>query len=247
MADPGCLSRILIFTHLGSRISDSGSQNSNKREGWKNFFVIPFYLATNFTKLNIILVLKSWRKKIGAIFKELYNFLPKKLSPSSQTYGFGIRDPGSGIRDPRSGIRKNIFRIPDPGGQKGTGSRIQIRNTVSAAGDFSWIMEVLHLSIRRKKKAFLITNPWSGSVPVSFWYGTDLNQGSVHNIKDPKSNPDPIPFFRFQKCSFKIYFLAFHQGCGSASLRILLLIKVMRICEHWYLEPPGLHGSIWSL
>ncbi len=29
-------SRILIFTHSGSRISDPGSKNSNKREGWKN-------------------------------------------------------------------------------------------------------------------------------------------------------------------------------------------------------------------
>jgi hypothetical protein len=43
--------------------------------------------------------------------------------------GSGIRDPRSGIRDPRSGIRKKP--IPDPGsrGQKGTGSRIRIRNT----------------------------------------------------------------------------------------------------------------------
>jgi hypothetical protein len=32
VADPGCLSRILIFTHPGSRISDPGSKNSNKRE-----------------------------------------------------------------------------------------------------------------------------------------------------------------------------------------------------------------------
>jgi hypothetical protein len=38
-------------------------------------------------------------------------------------------DLGSGIRDPGSG--KNLFWIPDPGsrGQKGTGSRIRIRNT----------------------------------------------------------------------------------------------------------------------
>jgi hypothetical protein len=33
VAEPGCLSRILIFTHSGSRISDPGSKNSNKREG----------------------------------------------------------------------------------------------------------------------------------------------------------------------------------------------------------------------
>jgi hypothetical protein len=50
------------------------------------------------------------------------NFLTKKLSLSSQKYRLGIRDPGSGIRKKP---------IPDPGsrGQKGTGSRIRIRNT----------------------------------------------------------------------------------------------------------------------
>jgi hypothetical protein len=45
----------------------------------------------------------------SCFFKELKNFLPKKLSLSSQKYGFGIRDPGSG---------KNLFRIPDPGVKK---------------------------------------------------------------------------------------------------------------------------------
>jgi hypothetical protein len=54
-------SRILIFTHPGSRIQELGSripkQQQNRVE--KKIFVIPFYLATNFTKLNIILVLKS--------------------------------------------------------------------------------------------------------------------------------------------------------------------------------------------
>jgi hypothetical protein len=47
--------------------------------------------------------------------------------------GSGIRDPGSEIRDPRSEIRdpRSGIRDPDPGsrGQKGTGSRIRIRNT----------------------------------------------------------------------------------------------------------------------
>jgi hypothetical protein len=31
VADPECLSPILIFTHCGTRISDPGSKNSNKR------------------------------------------------------------------------------------------------------------------------------------------------------------------------------------------------------------------------
>ncbi len=55
------------------------------------------------------------------------NFLPKKLSLRSQKYEFGIRDPRSGIRNKP---------IPDPGSrdQKGTGSRIRIRNTDGTQG-----------------------------------------------------------------------------------------------------------------
>ncbi len=105
-------SRILIFTHPGSRISDPGSKNMYKREGEKIFFVKHFFVATNFTKCKIILFLNCSRKEFGPNFKELWNFLPKKLSLSSQKYEFGIRDPGSS-------------------GQKGTGSRIRIRNTAS--------------------------------------------------------------------------------------------------------------------
>ena len=59
-------SRILIFSHPGSWI-----QNSSKREGWKKLVVITFYVATNFTKLQIISVFNCWRKKFGPIFKEL--------------------------------------------------------------------------------------------------------------------------------------------------------------------------------
>jgi hypothetical protein len=49
-------SRILIFTHPGSRISDLGSRISDpktatKERGEKKFGVIPFYVATNFTNL----------------------------------------------------------------------------------------------------------------------------------------------------------------------------------------------------
>ena len=53
------------------------------------------------------------KKKFGPIFKELYNFLPKKWSLSSQKYESGIRDPEkiySGSRIPGS----KRHRIPDP-------------------------------------------------------------------------------------------------------------------------------------
>ncbi len=56
--------RILIFTHPGSRISDLLSRipdqkTATKERGGKKFVVISFYVATKFTKLKIILVLKS--------------------------------------------------------------------------------------------------------------------------------------------------------------------------------------------
>ncbi len=62
-------SRILIFTHPGTRIPDP--KTATKERGEQKFDVIPFYVATNFTKLYIILVLKCRRKKFGPIFKEL--------------------------------------------------------------------------------------------------------------------------------------------------------------------------------
>jgi hypothetical protein len=46
VADPGCLSRILIFTHPGSRIPDP--KTGRKERGEKTFFVTHFFVATNF-------------------------------------------------------------------------------------------------------------------------------------------------------------------------------------------------------
>jgi hypothetical protein len=46
-----------------------------------------------------------------ANFQIIIELFTKKLSLSSQKYGFGIRDPGSG---------KNLFRILDPGVKKAT-------------------------------------------------------------------------------------------------------------------------------
>jgi hypothetical protein len=58
VADPGCLSRNPDPDFYPSqipdprtRISDPGSKNSNKKRGEKKFGVIPFHVATYFTKL----------------------------------------------------------------------------------------------------------------------------------------------------------------------------------------------------
>jgi hypothetical protein len=60
-------SRILIFTHPGSRIPDP--KTATKERGEKKFDVILFSVATNLTKLYIILVCAE--EKNGPIFKEL--------------------------------------------------------------------------------------------------------------------------------------------------------------------------------
>jgi hypothetical protein len=76
-----------------------------------------FLCSHKFHKIENYFSFEVLKKKCWPIFKELKNFLPIKLSLISQKMGLG------------SGIRKKP--IPDPGsrGQKGTGSRIQIRNT----------------------------------------------------------------------------------------------------------------------
>jgi hypothetical protein len=58
VADPGCLSRILIFTHPGSRIPDPKTRT--KERGEKKLLSYLFFVGKNFTKL-----------QIGPIFKEL--------------------------------------------------------------------------------------------------------------------------------------------------------------------------------
>jgi hypothetical protein len=67
------------------------------------------------------------KKEIWPNFTRIFEVFTQKIvtKPSK----IWVWDPGSEIRDPGSG--KNLFRIPDPGFrvQKGTGSRIRIRNT----------------------------------------------------------------------------------------------------------------------
>jgi hypothetical protein len=63
VADPGCLSRIPDPDFYPTRIPDLGSRipdpkTATKERSGKKFVVIPFFVATNFTKLRIILFLK---------------------------------------------------------------------------------------------------------------------------------------------------------------------------------------------
>ncbi len=133
VAVPGCLSRIpnpdfypFRILDPGSRIPDSGSKTSNKREGWKKFFCHNFLCGHKFHKIGNYLSFEVPKTKIWANFQGIIEHFTKNFSKSSQKYGFGIRDPGSG---------KNLFRSPDPGpGVKKAPepwSWIRIRNTVN--------------------------------------------------------------------------------------------------------------------
>jgi hypothetical protein len=108
-------SRILNFTHPGSRI-----QKQTTKERGKKFFCHTFFVATNFTKLQIILFFML-KKKIWSICQKIIELFTQKIVTKFSK--IWVWDPGSEIRDPEN-------PIPDPGsrGQKGTGSRIRIRN-----------------------------------------------------------------------------------------------------------------------
>ncbi len=121
VADPGCLSRILIFTHPGSQIPDP--KTATKERGKKKKFCHTFLCSHKFHKNKNYFSFEVLKKKIWANFQRIIELFTQKIVTNlSKIWAW---DPGSEIRDPEK------KPIPDPGsrGQKGTGSRIRIRNT----------------------------------------------------------------------------------------------------------------------
>ncbi len=157
--DPGCLSRIADpeFVHFGSRIQKRQQKRGVTKKCCRTFFcTYKNHKIENYINVELV------KKKFCVICKESQNFLPKKLSLRSQKYGFGIRDPESGIRKKP---------IPDPGswsrGQKGTGSRIRIRNTALLTLQDSSVKDNLlkcrrHLGVAKRNVAnFLEAWRWT--------------------------------------------------------------------------------------
>jgi hypothetical protein len=118
VADPGCLSRIPDPDLYPSRISDPGSKNSYKREMKKNLLSY-FFLSHKFHKIEYYAIFEMLKKKFRPIFQIVEVFTQKIFNMLSNIW----------VWDPRSGIRKKPIPDPGSGGQKGTGSRIRIRNT----------------------------------------------------------------------------------------------------------------------
>jgi hypothetical protein len=98
-------SRILIFTHPGSRIPVP--KTATKERGEKKLDVKPFYVATKFNKIVNYFSFEVLKKKIWANFQRIIELFTKKIV--KKLFKIWSWDTGSG---------KNPFRIPDPGVKK---------------------------------------------------------------------------------------------------------------------------------
>jgi hypothetical protein len=115
VADSGCLSLIPDPDFYPTRIPDPKTARKERRE--KNLLLHLFLVDTNFTKIVNYFIFELFKNQIWANVQRMIELFIQKLSPSSQKYGFGIWDP------------RKTYPGPQTRGQKGTGSRIRIRNT----------------------------------------------------------------------------------------------------------------------
>jgi hypothetical protein len=118
VADPGCLSRILIFTHPGSRIQKQQQKREVKKISCHTFLCShKFHKIVNYFSVEVLK-----KKNLGEFSKNYRTFYQKNCQKAlkNMVLGSGIRDPGSEIRDPEktySGSRiqgSKRHRIPDP-------------------------------------------------------------------------------------------------------------------------------------
>jgi hypothetical protein len=115
-------SRILIFTHPGSRISDPGSriQKQQQKRGVKKIYCHNFLCSHELHKIENYFSFEVPRKNIWAYFQRIIELFTQIIV---------IKFSKIWVWDLGSEIRKKTYsgsRV-----QKGTGSRIRIRNTGS--------------------------------------------------------------------------------------------------------------------
>jgi hypothetical protein len=106
--DPG--SWFFSFIYPGSRI-----QQPQKQRRGKKLIVLPFFVSqlTIIKKLNFFF---NWfGKKFEPIYERIIVLFNQKLSLSSQTYRFGIRDPEKTYSGSRNqGWKRHRIQDPDP-------------------------------------------------------------------------------------------------------------------------------------
>ncbi len=136
VADPESLagSWFLPILDPGSRI-----QKQQQKRGVKKFCCHTFFCSHKFNKIENYFIFEMLKKTMWAFIQRIIELFTQTFV--TKLTKILLWDPGSEIRkkpipDPGSEIRKKP--IPDPGsgssGQKGTGSRIRNRNTVSNNG-----------------------------------------------------------------------------------------------------------------
>jgi hypothetical protein len=108
VADPGCLSRILIFTHPGSRI-----QKEQQKRGVKKICCHTFLWSHKYHKIENYFSFEVLKKKIWVNFQRIKDLFTQKIV--TKLLKIWVWDPGS---------QKNLFRIRDPE-KTYSGSRIQ--------------------------------------------------------------------------------------------------------------------------
>ncbi len=137
------------------------------------------------------------KKKIWVNFQKIIELFSLKIA--TKLSKLWVWETGSGSRDPGSG--KNPFRIPDPGsrGQKGTGSRIRIRNTDLHIFQIN-LNGYLYTIVAGNESAIgktLSLMQCSGS--VTFWHGS----GSAPRLPIRRSGPR-IPILLFSSVTLKM-------------------------------------------
>jgi hypothetical protein len=118
-------SRILIFTHPGSRI-----QKQQQKTGVKIFFCQTFFCSHKFHKTDYYFIFNMLKKKIWPNFPRIIEvFTQKIVTKPSKIW----------VWDPRSGIRKKP--IPDPGSRIQGSKRHQIPDPGSGSATLAPTME----------------------------------------------------------------------------------------------------------
>ncbi len=102
---------ILIFVHLGSRISAPGSKNSNKRGKWKKICCPTFFCSNKYHKIENYFIFELVRKKIWPNLQRIIKLYTQKIVIKFSK--ILVWDPGSGKT--YSGFRILGSKAPDPG------------------------------------------------------------------------------------------------------------------------------------
>ncbi len=169
--DPG--SWFLPILDPGSRIQKQQWKTLVK----KNLLSYLFFGVINFTKLNYF-IFEMLKKKIWANFLSIIELFTQKIV--SNLSKIWVWDPGPG---------KNLIRIPDPGsrGQKGTGSRIRIRNT-GIYGTVQYRSGTIHSCVYFIPVVFVTDIPQLNTHVTQLWTHASVNISRTHFLPFPATS-----------------------------------------------------------